>query len=56
MDSAIILILGIAGVAAIALFVLKGLLDQIPDLAESWHRARRAIRGDERAGSDNGEA
>lgn len=43
MDSAIILsILATAGVASILLFACKGLLDQQPELAESFKRARMA--------------
>ncbi|MEU2558430.1 hypothetical protein ABZ626_03645 [Streptomyces longispororuber] len=46
MDSAIITwLLAISGVAAICLFVVKGLLDQLPDVFASWHRAMRALRG-----------
>ncbi|MCK7627204.1 hypothetical protein MUU72_29615 [Streptomyces sp. RS10V-4] len=51
MDSAILWLLGAAGVLSIALFVLKGLLDQLPDLAQSWHRARHAFSNDGRPGS-----
>ncbi|WP_202532812.1 hypothetical protein [Streptomyces sp. SID3212] len=53
MDSAVIWILGASGVLAVVLFVVKGLLDQVPDIAESWHRAKRAIRNEE--STDRGE-
>ncbi|MET8723832.1 hypothetical protein [Streptomyces misionensis] len=53
MDSAILWLLGASGVAAIALFVIKGLLDQLPEVAQSWHRARRAFRSDDRPDSDS---
>ncbi|MFE2034305.1 hypothetical protein ACFXBB_13820 [Streptomyces scopuliridis] len=43
MDSVVLWILGVASVLTIALFVVKGLLDQLPDLADSWHRAKRAF-------------
>lgn len=35
-----------SGVASVALFAAKGLLDQLPGLFDSWHAARRAWRGD----------
>ncbi|MGW5692693.1 hypothetical protein ACWEWX_17465 [Streptomyces asiaticus] len=44
MDGAVLLILAIAGVAAIFLFSLKGLLDQVPDVIDSAGRARDAWR------------
>ncbi|MEV0257750.1 hypothetical protein AB0H82_26265 [Streptomyces sp. NPDC050732] len=53
MDSAIIWLLGATGVVAVALYVTKGLLDQIPDLAQSWRRARDAFRETERSGSED---
>ncbi|MFD9540911.1 hypothetical protein [Streptomyces sp. NPDC060022] len=53
MDSAIIWLLGATGVVAVALYVIKGLLDQIPDLARSWHRARDAFRERGRSGSED---
>ncbi|MFL1901191.1 hypothetical protein ACJWDR_19060 [Streptomyces tauricus] len=52
MDSAILWIVGISGTLAIALFAIKGLLDQLPDLAESWHRAKRAFRNSDDSGDD----
>ncbi|MFJ2158103.1 hypothetical protein [Streptomyces sp. NPDC087856] len=43
LDGAIILaILAVAGVAAIFLFSVKGLLDQVPDVIDSASRARAA--------------
>ncbi|MGP3939500.1 MULTISPECIES: hypothetical protein [Streptomyces] len=44
MDGAVLLILAIAGVAAIFLFSVKGLLDQVPDVIDSAGRARDAWR------------
>ncbi|WSQ09009.1 hypothetical protein OG604_15195 [Streptomyces sp. NBC_01231] len=52
MDSAILWILGTSGVLAIALFVIKGLLDQLSDIAKSWHRAKRAFRDPDGSGED----
>ncbi|WP_149825024.1 hypothetical protein [Streptomyces tailanensis] len=40
--TAILFILAIAGVVAIFLFALKGLLDQLPDVFDSAGRARDA--------------
>lgn len=40
--TAIIIILAIAGVVTLAIYVLKGVLDQLPDLFESARRAREA--------------
>ncbi|MEU2616610.1 hypothetical protein ABZ642_00370 [Streptomyces sp. NPDC007157] len=37
-----IIILAIAGVVTLAIYVLKGVLDQLPDLFESARRAREA--------------
>ncbi|GAO08724.1 hypothetical protein TPA0598_04_03600 [Streptomyces lydicamycinicus] len=52
-DSAILWLLGASGVLAVALFVIKGLLDQVPDIAESWHRAKHAVRGQDRSDGDD---
>jgi hypothetical protein len=42
-DSTVTLwLLGASGVLSIALFVVKGLLDQLPDVFASLHAARRA--------------
>lgn len=38
-----------SGVASVALFAAKGLLDQLPGVFDSWHAARRAWRGDPRS-------
>ncbi|MGP3924574.1 MULTISPECIES: hypothetical protein [unclassified Streptomyces] len=46
-DTVILAILAIAGVCTILLFAVKGVLDQLPGIFESWHRARRAWRGDD---------
>lgn len=35
-----------SGVASVALFAAKGLLDQLPGVFDSWRAARRAWRGD----------
>jgi len=40
--TAIIIILAIAGVASVLLFAVKGILDQLPDVFESFRRARDA--------------
>ncbi|MEV5438191.1 hypothetical protein AB0K80_19580 [Streptomyces sp. NPDC052682] len=40
--TAIIIILAIAGVASVLLFAIKGILDQLPDVFESFRRARDA--------------
>ncbi|MFJ3229901.1 hypothetical protein [Streptomyces sp. NPDC086787] len=56
MDSANLWILAAAGTVTTILFVLKGLLDQLPDLAKSWKQAKRAFRGDEPSGNDSDEA
>ena len=53
MDSAILWIVGISGVLTIALFVIKGLLDQLPEIAASWHRAKRAFRDPDDSGDDD---
>ncbi|WP_053628755.1 hypothetical protein [Streptomyces sp. XY511] len=41
-DTLIIIILAIAGVFAVLLFAIKGLLDQVPDVIDSAGRARDA--------------
>ncbi|WP_089107434.1 hypothetical protein [Streptomyces hyaluromycini] len=38
----IVIILAIAGVVTLAIYVLKGVLDQLPDLFESARKARDA--------------
>ncbi|MEU4166105.1 hypothetical protein AB0F46_04365 [Streptomyces sp. NPDC026665] len=53
MDSAILLVLGIAGVVSITVFAVKGILDQLPEVAESWHRAKRAFRNNDQPDSDS---
>lgn len=45
-SSAILWILAWSGVLSIAIFVSKGLLDQLPPLIESWRRFLRALHGD----------
>ncbi|KUO10517.1 hypothetical protein [Streptomyces sp. DSM 15324] len=45
MDSQIILsLLAASGVVTILLFVVRGLLDQLPDVFAAWHRAKKAYR------------
>lgn len=45
MDSTIILsVLAGAGVLSILLFAVKGVLDQVPGVLESWSAVRRAWR------------
>ncbi|MFD5711255.1 hypothetical protein ACFWHW_12805 [Streptomyces pharetrae] len=40
--TAIIIILAIAGVVSVLLFAVKGILDQLPDVFDSFRRARDA--------------
>ncbi|MEU5509644.1 MULTISPECIES: hypothetical protein [Streptomyces] len=40
----IVIILAVAGVASVLLFAIKGISDQLPDLFESFRRARDAWR------------
>jgi hypothetical protein len=40
--TAIIIILAIAGVASVLLFAIKGILDQLPDVFDSFCRVRDA--------------
>ncbi|MFI1253854.1 hypothetical protein ACH4U6_08645 [Streptomyces netropsis] len=47
MDAAVVWILAAAAVPGCALFALKGLLDQLPDLFRAWRKARRAWHGDD---------
>ncbi|MFE1310399.1 hypothetical protein [Streptomyces sp. NPDC058755] len=61
MESQIVLgILGTASVASVLIYVLKGLLDQIPDLIRSWRRvvreARTFRRGDAAGPDETGAA
>lgn len=42
MDGTAIIILAIAGVASVMLFAIKGILDQLPDVFDSFRRARDA--------------
>ena len=58
--NAIIIILAIAGVASVLLFAIKSILDQLPDVFESFRRARDAWKRlkeeqDEAAKRDNTE-
>jgi hypothetical protein len=43
-DALTMWILGTAGAGSVLLFTVRGLLDQLPEVFEAWHRARRAIR------------
>ncbi|MFJ3842267.1 hypothetical protein ACIPY6_43250 [Streptomyces sp. NPDC090054] len=45
-DTLIVTILGAAGVVGMAIFVLKDILDRLPELFASWRRVRRAWRGE----------
>ncbi|SEB93687.1 hypothetical protein SAMN05428945_1582 [Streptomyces sp. 2224.1] len=38
-------VLAVSGVLSVALFAIKGLLDQLPAVLNSWHAARRAWLG-----------
>ncbi|GAA2389057.1 hypothetical protein GCM10010420_10700 [Streptomyces glaucosporus] len=44
MDDATITILAVAGVASVLIFVVKGLLDQVPDVIASIKKIRDAWR------------
>ncbi|MFD5792433.1 hypothetical protein ACFWIO_02675 [Streptomyces diastatochromogenes] len=47
MDSQIILsLLAASGVVTILLFVVRGLLDQLPDVFAAWKRVKKAYRAD----------
>ncbi|MGW3633484.1 hypothetical protein ACWD7F_25570 [Streptomyces sp. NPDC005122] len=39
-------LLAAASVVSVALFTVRGFLDQLREVFAAWHRARRAIRGD----------
>ncbi|MDQ0942893.1 hypothetical protein QFZ67_004598 [Streptomyces sp. V1I1] len=43
-DSLTLAILTISGVITVTLFVVKGILDQLPGVLDSWRRAARALR------------
>ena len=46
MDSTIVLwVLAWSGVVSVLIFVLQGILDQLPRLIDSWHRFLYALRG-----------
>ncbi|MFF4331186.1 MULTISPECIES: hypothetical protein [unclassified Streptomyces] len=45
-DTLILTILGAASVVGMAIFVLKDILDRLPELFASWRRARRAWHGE----------
>ncbi|WP_330236400.1 hypothetical protein [Streptomyces sp. NBC_00566] len=48
MDSQIILsLLAASSVVTILLFVVRGLLDQLPDVFAAWQRVKKAYRADE---------
>ncbi|MFE4873066.1 hypothetical protein [Streptomyces sp. NPDC056682] len=53
-NAVIITTLAISGALGIALFSLKGLLDQLPAVFESWHRARSAWRAKDGEDGDGG--
>ncbi|KUM80112.1 hypothetical protein [Streptomyces curacoi] len=44
-DSLIIALLTISSVVTVTLFVVKGALDQLPEVVSSWRRAVQAMRG-----------
>ncbi|MFH8564710.1 hypothetical protein [Streptomyces sp. NPDC017988] len=47
MDSQIILsLLAASGVVTILMFVVRGLLDQLPDVFAAWRRVKKAYRAD----------
>ncbi|MDX2650372.1 hypothetical protein [Streptomyces sp. NPDC001070] len=47
MDSIILWLLAASGVLSVLLFVVRGLLDQLPDVLIAWRRVKRAIQEDE---------
>ncbi|WP_437070873.1 hypothetical protein [Streptomyces sp. enrichment culture] len=53
-DSLILATLTISSVITVALFAIKGTLDQLPDVLNSWRRAVQAMRGhaERRQGED----
>lgn len=52
-DSLTLAILTISSVITVALFAIKGTLDQLPAVLDSWRRAVQAMRGQaERQGED----
>lgn len=44
-DSLTLAILTISSVITVTLFAIKGTLDQLPDVLDSWRRAVQAMRG-----------
>ncbi|MER6442934.1 hypothetical protein ABT275_42550 [Streptomyces sp. NPDC001185] len=42
----ILWLLAAASVVSVALFTVRGILDQLREVFVAWHRARDAIRGD----------
>ncbi|MGI5136933.1 hypothetical protein [Streptomyces sp. CA-106110] len=47
MDSQIIVsLLAASGVVTFLLFVVRGLLDQLPDVFAAWQRVKKAYRAD----------
>ncbi|MEU3246958.1 MULTISPECIES: hypothetical protein [unclassified Streptomyces] len=46
MDVLILWFLAAASVVSVALFTVRGILDQLREVFVAWHRARGAIRGD----------
>jgi hypothetical protein len=43
-DSAVLTLLAGAGVISVLLFAVRGILEQLPDVLQSWHRVRKAWR------------
>ncbi|PBC92770.1 hypothetical protein SAMN05446589_9913 [Streptomyces sp. OV198] len=43
-DAAVLTVLASAGVVSVLLFAVKGILDQLPGVFRSLHRARKAWR------------
>ncbi|MFF8643487.1 hypothetical protein [Streptomyces sp. NPDC015345] len=56
-DSLILVILTISSVITATLITIKGMLDQLPDVLNSWHRAVQAVRetAERRRGQDEDE-
>ncbi|MET9987484.1 hypothetical protein [Streptomyces rochei] len=54
-DSLTLAVLTISSVIAVTLFVIRGVLDQLPGVFSSWHRAIEAMRASRSRGRNEGE-
>ncbi|MFE2325295.1 hypothetical protein ACFXD5_15470 [Streptomyces sp. NPDC059385] len=48
MDSVILWLLAASGVLSILIFVVRALLDQLPDVITAWHRGQRMYQSADR--------